>query len=354
MSLDSLFKQNNKKNNEAEFTDDVSGEFRSRAEEDSLNASESSGRTQNKSARSNKRATNTSNTRKSHSDDHALPEKKRARRRLIGAVALVLAAVIGLPMVFDSEPKQTAPQIAIEIPSKDELLPKSPVVNSPVTEPTKNLNQSIEQSEEIVQAVTTPVQSAKPDTTLNDTRQVVGVDSHAKTVVAANGKQNDKKIDATSASNANTATAVNKVSITSPPISATKPALESNKKPEVKVESKKENQDDAAKALALLEGRAVPEDFAKADTKNDSKANKLDSAAGSFVIQVAALNSAAKIKELQAKLKAANIHSYTQKVITKNGEVSRIRVGPFANKAEAEKMRAKLEKIGLSGSLIPS
>lgn len=351
MSLDSLFKQNNKKNNDAEFTDDVSGEYRSRAEEDSLNASESSGRTQSKSARSNKRAANTSNTRKNHSDDHALPEKKRARRRLIGAVALVLAAVIGLPMVFDSEPKQTAPQITIEIPSKDELLPKSPVVNSPTTEPSKNLNQSIDQSEEVIQAVTAPVQSAKPDATSSDSRQVVGVDSQAKTVVAANGKQVDKKVDVTTAINANTATAANKVVATQPP---TKPALENNKKPEVKAEPKKENQDDAAKALALLEGRAVPEDLAKADAKNDSKANKLDNAAGSFVIQVAALNSAAKIKELQAKLKSANINSYAQKVITKNGEVSRIRVGPFANKAEAEKMRAKLVKIGLSGSLIPN
>ncbi|GGW99047.1 SPOR domain-containing protein [Undibacterium macrobrachii] len=351
MSLDSLFKQNNKKNNDAEFTDDVSGEYRSRAEEDSLNASESSGRTQSKSARSNKRAANTLNTRKNHSDDHALPEKKRARRRLIGAVALVLAAVIGLPMVFDSEPKQTAPQIAIEIPSKDELLPKSPVVNSPTTEPSKILNQSIDQSEEVIQAVTAPVQSAKPDATSSDTRQVVGVDSQAKTVVAANGKQVDKKVDVTTATNANTATAANKVVATQPP---TKPALENNKKPEVKAEPKKENQDDAAKALALLEGRAVPEELAKADAKNDSKGNKLDNPAGSFVIQVAALNSAAKIKELQAKLKAANINSYTQKVITKNGEVSRIRVGPFANKAEAEKMRAKLVKIGLSGSLIPN
>lgn len=351
MSLDSLFKQNNKKNNDAEFTDDVSGEYRSRAEEDSLNASESSGRTQSKSARSNKRAANTSNTRKNHSDDHALPEKKRARRRLIGAVALVLAAVIGLPMVFDSEPKQTAPQITIEIPSKDELLPKSPVVNSPTTEPSKNLNQSIDQSEEVIQAVTAPVQSAKPDATSSDSRQVVGVDSQAKTVVAVNGKQVDKKVDVTTATNANTATAANKVAATQPP---TKPALENNKKPEVKAEPKKENQDDAAKALALLEGRAIPEDLAKADAKNDSKANKLDNVAGSFVIQVAALNSAAKIKELQAKLKAANINSYTQKVITKNGEVSRIRVGPFANKAEAEKMRAKLVKIGLSGSLIPN
>jgi DedD protein len=51
--------------------------------------------------------------------DPMLPEKKRARRRLIGASALVLAAVIGLPMIFDSEPKPLADDIAIQIPSRD-------------------------------------------------------------------------------------------------------------------------------------------------------------------------------------------------------------------------------------------
>lgn len=51
--------------------------------------------------------------------DPVLPEKKRARRRLIGATALVLAAIIGLPMIFDSEPKPLAEDIEIHIPSRD-------------------------------------------------------------------------------------------------------------------------------------------------------------------------------------------------------------------------------------------
>jgi cell division septation protein DedD len=34
--------------------------------------------------------------------------KRRGRRRLVGAIALVLAAVIVLPMVFDSDPRGTA------------------------------------------------------------------------------------------------------------------------------------------------------------------------------------------------------------------------------------------------------
>jgi len=55
--------------------------------------------------------------------DPMLPEKKRARRRLIGATALVLAAIIGLPMVFDSEPKPLSDDIAIQIPSRDKTEP---------------------------------------------------------------------------------------------------------------------------------------------------------------------------------------------------------------------------------------
>jgi len=46
--------------------------------------------------------------------------KRRGRRRLVGAVALVLAAVIVLPMVFDTEPKQSAPSVSVRIPGENE------------------------------------------------------------------------------------------------------------------------------------------------------------------------------------------------------------------------------------------
>ena len=50
--------------------------------------------------------------------DPMLPEKKRARRRLVGAVALALAAAVGLPMLLDSEPRPLGGDFAIQIPSK--------------------------------------------------------------------------------------------------------------------------------------------------------------------------------------------------------------------------------------------
>jgi DedD protein len=45
--------------------------------------------------------------------------KKRARRRLVGAAALALFAVIVLPMVMDREPRPQIQDIQVRIPSQD-------------------------------------------------------------------------------------------------------------------------------------------------------------------------------------------------------------------------------------------
>jgi DedD protein len=54
--------------------------------------------------------------------------KRRGRRRLVGAVALVLLAVIVLPMVFDPEPKSTLAPVEVRIPGESDtaFAPKPP------------------------------------------------------------------------------------------------------------------------------------------------------------------------------------------------------------------------------------
>jgi DedD protein len=60
------------------------------------------------------------------------------------------------------------------------------------------------------------------------------------------------------------------------------------------------------------------------------------------------------VLELQNRLKAAGIKSHTQKVATQSGDRIRVRVGPVQGKPEAEKIRAKLTKLGLNGTLVPA
>jgi DedD protein len=64
--------------------------------------------------------------------------KRRGRRRLVGAVALVLAAVIVLPMVFDPEPRRAAPPVSVRIPGEDE----SPFKPKPVPKPAANSSEA--------------------------------------------------------------------------------------------------------------------------------------------------------------------------------------------------------------------
>ena len=56
--------------------------------------------------------------------------KRRGRRRLVGAVALVLAAVVVLPMVFDPEPKSAQAPVTVRIPAENEAPPFAPKATS--------------------------------------------------------------------------------------------------------------------------------------------------------------------------------------------------------------------------------
>ncbi len=51
--------------------------------------------------------------------EEALQLKRRARRRLVGAIALVTLAIIILPLVLDKEPGPAGPPLSVEIPSQE-------------------------------------------------------------------------------------------------------------------------------------------------------------------------------------------------------------------------------------------
>jgi DedD protein len=52
--------------------------------------------------------------------------RRRGRRRLIGAIVLVVLAVVFVPMILDSEPKPRQGQLALDIPPKDTAPPLPP------------------------------------------------------------------------------------------------------------------------------------------------------------------------------------------------------------------------------------
>lgn len=72
---------------------------------------------------------------------------------------------------------------------------------------------------------------------------------------------------------------------------------------------------------------------------------------GRYVVQVIALADAGKARQMQQQITAAGIQSYTEVVKTAKGDVTRVRAGPFATRKAAERARAELKKIGMSGNV---
>jgi DedD protein len=94
---------------------------------------------------------------------------------------------------------------------------------------------------------------------------------------------------------------------------------------------------DASKAQALLDGKphagtTAPE--------------------GRFVVQVGAFAEADKVREVRQKVERVGLKTYTQVVQTKDGSRTRIRVGPFADKAQANQVAEKIRKLDISAVIL--
>ncbi len=277
--------------------------------------------------------------------DPVLPEKKRARRRLVGAIALALAVAIGLPMVLDSEPKSTVGDIAINMPSKDK--PGEPLNGGPAAAPAPL---PAAEPQPGAPAATAPAAPAPAPAAASKPAAAAPAPSSRTVAPVAAGAALDKGEEIVHVPTKPAVTdSAKPPKAAEPKVAEPKVAKAETKhsepkaepkKPEAKAEPKQEAKpahNDDARAMAILEGKA-PE--AVPATK--------------YVVKVGAFAAKDKVEELQRKLSEAGIKSYAQKVNTANGELTSVRIGPFPNKEEAEKAKAKLGKLGLNGSLTPA
>lgn len=219
--------------------------------------------------------------------------RKRARHRLIGAALLVLAGVIGFPLLFDTQPRPIAVDIPIEIPDKNKTRPIS-IAASPAIPPPAPAAQSA-----VAQAG--PANTPKAPEAAKE---------------AAVAPKSEEKQAAAPVSTAQIAT-----------------KKEANSDPKETRES-----GDGAKAQALLDG---------------SPAHKTAPITeGRFVVQVGAFADATRAKEARTKIERAGMKTYTQVVETKDGQRTRVRVGPFTDKNDADKVASKIKALDLPAAIL--
>jgi len=314
-----------------------------------------------KSKRASAADRNTDGVRRNRAKDGAadpvLPEKKRARRRLVGAIALALAVAVGLPMLLDSEPRPLASDIAIQIPAKDKPADAAPAA---AAQPSRvDAAEALDKSEEIVKE-TPPAKPAAAGTPPVPAPAALSAPVAAVTAPAVTGLKPHAELAKPSKDSVKESLKESSRAAEAKLEAEAKAKLEAKAKADAKAKAEEIRHAKAeadAKAKAEHDKRAKAEADAKPKTEDAARAMAIleDKPSDTkYLVQVAAVATQEKVDELQSKLKEAGIKSFTQKVTTASGALTRIRVGPFPNKEEAEKVRAKLSKIGLSSSLATS
>ncbi|VWC54008.1 sporulation protein [Burkholderia lata] len=225
--------------------------------------------------------------------DPTLPEKQRARRRLVGAIALVVAAVIVLPMVLDSHPKPVTDDIAIDIPNRP-------------------AHQAVAPRDDDASDVQAGVAHDEPPA--------------SDVAVAAAPAPAPKDADKPAAKPDTTTTA----SVT-PPKPAPKPAAP------------------VAKPAAP---KPAPAAVANADaaSPDSSDASSPSSPAGArFAVQLGSFKDDATARSWATKLKSAGVPAYVEHRKQADGSTATLlRAGPFADRAAASAAIAKVREAGLT------
>ena len=259
--------------------------------------------------------------------DPTLPEKQRARRRLVGAIAMVVAAVVILPMVLDSHPKPVTDDIAIDIPNRP--APKAAATDEDTqagVAPDNPAPDSANSSLAASGVAPAPVAQAAPATANAMAQQGA---------VAASGSKTSKAHTPAVAANTSPATPAAPAAAPAKSAKSAKPV----KTPPAPIQS-------AANPSA---NDADSTGTGAADADSGTPASPPGSR---FAVQLGAFTDDASAKTWAAKLKAAGVPAYTERRKQSDGTTQTLlRAGPFADRAAATAAIAKVRAAGLtSGS----
>jgi DedD protein len=234
--------------------------------------------------------------------------RRRARRRLVGAIVLALAAAVLVPMLLESDPKPLGEDVAVKIPPIDDGKFVSKVGDkgkssdpAPAAAPKP-------------EAKSDPAASAAPSAT-DATKAPADAPKDAASAATSPGSPAAKSL----------ASAEQRV------LAPSSKAVPAATKPAPVAASK-----DAAPPTEAKAADSVPK---------PAEADK----AGAFAVQLAAFIDDKGANSLAGKLKNSGYPAYTEPYETSRGTLWRVRVGPYPSRDAAEGVRAKLKTEGQNG-----
>lgn len=243
--------------------------------------------------------------------DAVVVARTRARRRLIGATVLLGIGIVGFPLLFETQPRPIPVDIPIEIPRKE----SAPALSLPPSRPASAT--IVAPIEPAPDAAPTPAAVTSPS-----------AEVASRPVAAASALRAPPAAAIAAPAAAPSAAPVK-------PMSSASAANAQGARP-VPAPA---NVDSGQRAQALLDGRTSQPTAAAAEATRT-------------VVQVGAYTDADKLREARQKVEKLGMKTYTQVIEGDGGRRTRVRVGPFATRAEAEKAAARIKGAGLPAAIL--
>jgi DedD protein len=265
--------------------------------------------------------------------------RRRARRRLVGAVVLALAVAVIVPMLFETEQKPLGEDVSVKIPPIDENKFVNRLNDSRPNDAAKTAEPRA--ADDAAKARAAPQAPPAERSSRYDTR----VPEPPATGAAPAASQSPPA-------------STQSVSPPNSPDNAPRQADAAQSVPPAKSPDTAPRQADAAKAVApapaapkAAAAAAAPAPAAgamAAETKAQSEAKAPPPHEG-FAVQLAAFADDRGANALAGRLKRSGYAAYTEPLKTSKGTLWRVRVGPYPSREAAATARDKLKTEGHSG-----
>lgn len=253
--------------------------------------------------------------------------KRRARRRLVGAIVLALAAAVFVPMLLESDPKPLGEDVSVKIPPIDDGKFVNRLNEKAKSEPTRTAAPKVESRSEAPKTEHARTEAAKAEMAKLEAPAAEPATPETSTVETA--KAGAPKSGTRADSAAADAT----------PAAAPKRTL-------AEAEQKLLG---AGRAPAATPSAAAAPPVAAPPVAAPTAAATNELPANGFSVQLGAFSDDKGANALSNKLKRAGYPAYVEPLATSKGTWWRVRVGPYSSRDAATTSRDKLKGEGYSG-----
>ena len=297
--------------------------------------------------------------------DASLAEKKKARHRLVGAIALCLVAAFVVPMLLESEPRTGLRSLPMTVEAAaNSTRADQPWIRPPVADEAARsvMPDQVVMLEEGAAGQPAPsgqeaprAPGDQPSVNLPDLSARTGQDPEtpaAPAVPPSSPQPARSAASDTAAGRGRAAAGQDAANQARPARPATAPSGNTTQRPA---------NAPLPKPLPMTQGGAQSD----ADSRPDVLARLIDQVdSGSnarpagrqqsrrFLVQVGAYSNVKSARAAVDRVAKAGFNAYQETVKTSNGDWIRVRVGPFASREDAEQAQQALKRAGVTAALI--